>query len=145
MQIRPDLGNAKCLAFPDLWQSMLVIIAVGVVAPFLIDLEKAIKGDHRAASAQRVTTIARYDDDGGLVDLGTRHLTCEGAFPNELVELVLIVAQFALHLGRQTAEVSRADGLVCFLCVLGLTTIMAWFIGQVACTVFAFDGGACAV
>ena len=142
MLLGRNRGEGQRLALLHARQPALAILALGVVAAFLIEAQEAVKGDHRAGGAQAVAAVAGLDDDGGLVDLGARHLARQGAFPDQLVEPRLIVAEQALHLFGQPREIGRADRFMRFLGVLGLGAVGARLIGHIAGAVFALDGGA---
>ena len=101
-------------------QPAVLILRFRIVAPFLVKLEEAGKADHAAGSAKAMAAIAGSDIDRGAFQAGIGHLAGNGALPDQLVELVLLVAQHAAQAFGQAAHIGGTDRFMRFLGVFGL-------------------------
>ena len=71
------------------------------------------------------------DRDGRGRSLGVGHLRCDGALPDQVVELPVVAVQHALQLARGAERVARrADRLVRLLGVLALALVDAGLLGH---------------
>ena len=134
----------QVLAFLDVRQDaqLVVIVAVGrgvLVLAFLIDLEETVKGDDRAGRAQGGGAVGGRDIDGDLVEHRVFHLAGDRAFPDQVVELALIVVQVLGDVLGPAGHVRRAYGLVGFLRVLGFGLINTWLTRQIGCAIRSLD------
>ena len=115
-----DREEIDLFAFPEGWQQLFVPAPPGgVILALEIDAHETGFRDGRAAGAKNaLVTGCEIGRDG--VDCGVCHLACDGAFPDELVELALLVAQGMGDLLRDVANRCRANRLVRFLGVFRL-------------------------
>ena len=110
------------VAFFDVRQSALVLfvraIALEVLA-FFVGGEESLERDDGAACGQFGAAAAaevRVDPHGRGRTLGIGHLRCNGALPDEFVELEFVTAQLTRNLGRRAEVVTGgANGFVGFL------------------------------
>ena len=124
-----DLAFGRGLARGDLRQA-LVVVALGVVAAFLVDLDEAVEQHHLAGGAKADLAVGRADLDDGALEPGGGHLAGEGALPDQVVELALVVFGHPRLVGRQH-HVGRPDAFVRFLRVLGLVLVHPGAVRQV--------------
>ena len=126
MLLRLDGGARQCIAFIQVWQdAVFFVIAFLSIAAFLIDSKKAIKSDNGTGSAQRCLPVRRGNIGGDLIHNGGFHLAGDGAFPDQLVKLALIVIQVWGDIGGLAHNIRRANGFVRFLGVFRFSFIDA--------------------
>ncbi len=111
------------LAFGHQRQAMLqlLVVFVGLVFAFLVDLQEAFEFQHRSGGAEDVihAVLALGGDvDGGLVVERRHHLAGHEAIPDQPVELHLIFGQMLLHDFRREGHGGGPDGFVRVLRVL---------------------------
>ena len=95
MLFRRDLALVGGLAFHDLRQAGAVLALI-VVAALVIDLEEAVEHHHLPGGAQFDLRVGRADIDRRPLQPCRRHLAGDGALPDQVVELPLIVGDLQL-------------------------------------------------
>ncbi len=119
------------IAFVQRRQGVVLLVALGIVGPFLIDRDVPGLDQRRAGGAQQVPIRPvgpRQHVGGYRVENGQRHLRGYGPLPDERVQAVLIVVDLALDVRRRDCRGGRPDGLVRLLRVLRLGLEHARFI-----------------
>ena len=105
-------------------QTFVVVIHNAVVATFFVDGDEAFEQNDLTRGTQDDLTISRSNIDRGAFHLRGRHLARNGAFIDQIVELLLIrIRDFDLF--RRHKHIRRADTFVRFLRVLRLVFIHA--------------------
>lgn len=100
----------------------LGILGIVVVGAFAVDLQESVELDDFTGGYELFFTVAQTDIDRCLFQTGIGHLAGHGTFPYQVVEPVFLcrtLNALALH-------VCRTNGLVSFLCALGMGVILAW-------------------
>ena len=123
---RLDRVLARRVAGGQRRQAAGFLVALGVVAAFLVEHQEAVEALHAAGGAQAVRLLAvRGDLGGGALQFRRLHLACDRAHPDQLVEPCHVGIEGAANAVWMARHVGRADGLVRFLCVLGLGLVHA--------------------
>src|ERR1700733_11959240 len=119
-------------------QHLIAFIVGRIVAAFLIDGDVSRFDQRRAVGAQYMALGpigARQHVDRDRIEQRVRHLAGDGAFPDQRIELELIGLEVTLNVGRDDAGRGRANGLVCFLRVLGFRLVYAHLFGHRLCAI----------
>ena len=90
MLFRIDLGLGGLLALVDLRQALVVVID-DIVAAFFVDPQEAVEQHDLAGGAQADLAVLAADLDRGAFHPGAFHLAGQGAFPDQVVKLALIL------------------------------------------------------
>ena len=111
------------LAFGYQRQAMLhlLVVFVGLVFAFLVNLQEAFELEDGTGGAERVIDAVLAlggDVDGGLVVERGHHLAGHEAVPDQPVQLHLIFGQMLLHHLRRIGHGGGANGFVRILRVL---------------------------
>jgi len=115
---------------------------LGLVLALDVDRQVARKDEPLAIGAEKVVSRCRDVYSDRVVD-GRLHLACEEAPPDEVVQAVLLLSQETANRVRLPPDRSRADGLVRFLSQHGLRPVGRRLRGQILCTPFVSNVGAC--
>jgi hypothetical protein len=108
----------------DLRQALVVLVLGHVVAAFLVDLEEPVEEDHLARRAQFHLAVAAGHGDRGAFQPRGLHLAGDGALPDQVIKLSLIVLRQFQLTGR-LGHVGGPDAFMRFLRVLGLVLVDA--------------------
>ena len=130
------------IALGQLWQTLAILIALAVIAAFLIDFEKPVEQNNLTRGAQHDLLIIRADLDGGALHAGGLHLAGDGALPDQIIELALIFLGQADVIGR-FGHFRGADTFMRFLCVFGFVFVHARRGGHIVGPVARLDCVAC--
>ena len=106
------------------------VFAVVVVAALVIDPQESVELHHLTRGAQAHLPVGAGDLDRGALHPGGLHLAGDGAFPDQVIQLALIVGGDLQLVGRQH-HVGRPDAFMRLLRVLGLVLVHARALGQV--------------
>ena len=123
MLLRGDGGFRHRFAFVHLGQALIVIIYNSVViATFFIDFQEAFENHNLPSSAQLDLTIGTAKINGCAFHSGGRHLTGDGPFVDQVIQLALIrLGHFDVV--RAAHHICGADTFVRFLRVLGFVFV----------------------
>ena len=129
------------LALGELGQAALVVVAIAGLVPVLpVEPQEAVEGQHRTGCAQAGGALVDGDIDADLLELRARHLACQSALPDQLVEPPGVGLEHAAQIGRPAGQVGRADRLMGFLGVLGLGLVDPRAVRQVGVAEIVGDG-----
>ena len=128
------------LARRHLRQARGVLVAL-VVAPFLVELEEAVKQHDLPRGAQAHLAVGAEDLGRGALEPRGLHLAGDAALPDQLIEAALVGVGDAQPVGGGL-HVGRADALMRFLRVLGLVLVDAGGVGDIGGAEAAPDLGA---
>ena len=120
-------GNiGKRHGFADLHRGqftvLVVVLGVFLVAPFFVDGEKS-RIHHRGSAGAEERVAARIEIDGHGVQCRELHLAGNGAFPDQVIQLALIVVEKNGDAGRRVQCRCRTNRFMRFLRVLGFRAI----------------------
>ena len=138
MLFAPDFVFICRFAFHDLRQTLVIVID-DIVAAFFIDTHEAVKHDNLARGAQADLFVIAFDIYRGPFQPCSRHLTRNGALPDQIVELALIGLR-ELHRGRIARHIGGPDALMGFLRVLGFIFVHARAVRHIFGAIAVLDG-----
>ena len=106
--------------------------------------EETVKAHNRANGTQAgsLAAIDRFDLGRGAFHFGALHLRGDCPLPDQVVNLGHVVIKKLPHLLGMPEEISRTDGFVCFLRVLGLVGKIARLLGNIFVAEFSCDHAA---
>ncbi len=111
------------LAFGDRRQAGAVFALV-IVAALVIDAQKTVEQHHLTGRAQADLAIGAFDFGCRALHPGGFHLAGDGALPDQVIQLALVIGADLQSVRRQH-HVGRADAFMGFLRVLGLVLVHA--------------------
>ena len=107
---RVELLDRERIALVKARQRLARLALLLVVRALLVDRGKAREG-HRVAGGAEHLSLA-HDVRRDRVQNRVRHLTCDKARPDQLIQLVLVRGKVLTDLVRQQLNVGRTDGFV---------------------------------
>ena len=111
------------------------------VLAFLIQLQEAVEFHYGAVGAQHGVPVGGGNVDRDLFHYRRFHLAGDSAFPDQVVQLALVLTEILAHLVRPAAEICGAHGFMRFLRVLGFVAIGVGRIRNVFVAVILTDRG----
>ena len=128
MAVRLERGRVQHIAFGERRQHLLLGVAGRLVETFLVGEQEAPEGDHGAGGRELgAAAVGGGGGDPHRDGLPARvlHLRCDGALPDQVVDVELLGRQLAAHLvGRAEPVAGRANRLVRLLGVLHLAVVL---------------------
>src|SRR5215472_11553784 len=127
MLVRRNGALGKPLAGAHGGKTSGVLVVPLVVSALLVELEKAVKFDNRAGRPELEPAGAdlRGNIGSGALQLRRFHLAGNSSDPDQFIELRLVWLHIAGNITRTPAQVRWPNGLMGFLCVLGLGLVAA--------------------